>query len=153
MGPIFAWFAGLYLVITCCPWVDCHLFTCLGMQLLLSFMHWKTCFHPFFLLILFYFYLFLIYIYINSVAEIVLPYFTTEITTSSSPFALSLAKHLRSVGAKMYGAFWCSHCLEQKQVHLPPFICFCSFLSQVEYRSLASHNDHKLDGFFLQPHC
>ncbi|KAB1201770.1 Thiol-disulfide oxidoreductase LTO1 [Morella rubra] len=52
----------------------------------------------------------------SSVAEIVLPYFTTEITTSSSPFALSLAKHLRSVGAKMYGAFWCSHCLEQKQM-------------------------------------
>ncbi|KAM7516077.1 hypothetical protein LguiA_005660 [Lonicera macranthoides] len=42
--------------------------------------------------------------------------FTPEITTPSSPFALSLAKHLRSIGAKMYGAFWCSHCLEQKQM-------------------------------------
>lgn len=62
--------------------------------------------------------LFLFHVYINSLAEIDLPYFTTEITTTSSPFAVSLAKHLNSIGAKMYGAFWCSHCLEQKQVHL-----------------------------------
>lgn len=51
----------------------------------------------------------------SSLAELDLPYFTTEITTTSSPFAISLANHLRSIGAKMYGAFWCSHCLEQKQ--------------------------------------
>lgn len=43
-------------------------------------------------------------------------YFKTEITTESTPFAISLAKHLRSVGAKMYGAFWCSHCQDQKQM-------------------------------------
>lgn len=52
----------------------------------------------------------------SSLAEIDLPYFTTEITATSSPFAVSLAKHLNSIGAKMYGAFWCSHCLEQKQM-------------------------------------
>ncbi|KAF3440367.1 hypothetical protein FNV43_RR18651 [Rhamnella rubrinervis] len=52
----------------------------------------------------------------SSPAEIDLPYFTTEITSPSSPLALSLAKHLQSIGAKMYGAFWCSHCLEQKQM-------------------------------------
>ncbi|KAJ9172604.1 hypothetical protein P3X46_015821 [Hevea brasiliensis] len=52
----------------------------------------------------------------SSLAEIDLPYFTSEITTPSSPFAVSLAKHLHSIGAKMYGAFWCSHCLEQKQM-------------------------------------
>ncbi|KAH7546240.1 hypothetical protein FEM48_Zijuj01G0179400 [Ziziphus jujuba var. spinosa] len=51
----------------------------------------------------------------SSLAEIELPYFTTEITSPSSPFALSLAKHLQSIGAKMYGAFWYSHYLEQKQ--------------------------------------
>ncbi|GAB2282489.1 ribosome biosynthesis protein lto1 [Dionaea muscipula] len=51
-----------------------------------------------------------------SSAEIDLPYYSSEITTESSPLALSLAKHLRSVGAKMYGAFWCSHCLEQKEI-------------------------------------
>jgi hypothetical protein len=65
-----------------------------------------------------FFFSFPISVYINSLAELNLPYFTTEITTTSSSFALSLAKHMRSVGAKMYGAFWCSHCVEQKQVHL-----------------------------------
>uniref|UniRef100_A0A2P2JMH9 Vitamin K epoxide reductase domain-containing protein n=1 Tax=Rhizophora mucronata TaxID=61149 RepID=A0A2P2JMH9_RHIMU len=52
----------------------------------------------------------------SSTAEINLPYFATEISTPSSPFALSLAKHLHFIGAKMYGAFWCSHCVEQKQM-------------------------------------
>ncbi|XP_048332881.2 thiol-disulfide oxidoreductase LTO1, partial [Ziziphus jujuba] len=52
----------------------------------------------------------------SNLAEIKLPYFTTEITSPSSPFALSLAKHLQSIGVKMYGAFWCSHYLEQKQM-------------------------------------
>ncbi|GMI68238.1 Lumen Thiol Oxidoreductase 1 [Hibiscus trionum] len=52
----------------------------------------------------------------SSAANINLPYFTTEITTKSSPFAISLARHLHSIGAKMYGAFWCSHCQEQKQM-------------------------------------
>ncbi|KAJ0468559.1 putative vitamin K epoxide reductase, Thioredoxin-like superfamily, VKOR domain superfamily [Helianthus annuus] len=45
-----------------------------------------------------------------------LPYSPTEIKAPSSPLALKLAAHLRSVGAKMYGAFWCSHCLEQKEM-------------------------------------
>ncbi|VVB10122.1 unnamed protein product [Arabis nemorensis] len=48
--------------------------------------------------------------------DIELPYYTTEITTSSSPYAIALAKYLNSIGAKMYGAFWCSHCLEQKEM-------------------------------------
>ncbi|KAH7543519.1 hypothetical protein FEM48_Zijuj02G0192600 [Ziziphus jujuba var. spinosa] len=37
----------------------------------------------------------------SSLAEIELPYFTTEITSPSSPFSLSLAKHLQSIGAKI----------------------------------------------------
>ncbi|KAK7309393.1 hypothetical protein RJT34_06080 [Clitoria ternatea] len=52
----------------------------------------------------------------SSLAEIELPYYATEITTPSSPFALSLARYLHSIGAKMYGAFWCSHCQEQKEM-------------------------------------
>lgn len=44
------------------------------------------------------------------------PYYTTEIISSSTPYATSLAKHLTSIGAKMYGAFWCSHCQEQKEM-------------------------------------
>ncbi|XP_028774494.1 thiol-disulfide oxidoreductase LTO1 [Neltuma alba] len=52
----------------------------------------------------------------SSLAEVELPYYSPEITVPSSPFALSLARHLQSIGAKMYGAFWCSHCLEQKEM-------------------------------------
>ncbi len=35
-------------------------------------------------------------------------------TGQSSARALDLAKRLRAAGARMYGAFWCSHCFEQK---------------------------------------
>ncbi|XP_074372405.1 thiol-disulfide oxidoreductase LTO1 isoform X2 [Apium graveolens] len=52
----------------------------------------------------------------TSMANTNMPFFATEITTQSSPFTLSLARHLQSIGAKMYGAFWCSHCVEQKQM-------------------------------------
>ncbi|CAM6111072.1 unnamed protein product [Calypogeia fissa] len=45
-----------------------------------------------------------------------LPFVEPEVVTSSSPRMISLAKHLQSVGARMYGAFWCSHCFEQKQM-------------------------------------
>ncbi|KAG2543724.1 thiol-disulfide oxidoreductase LTO1-like [Panicum virgatum] len=48
--------------------------------------------------------------------DFVLEPYETEITTESSPFAIALARHLHSIGAKMYGAFWCSHCNEQKQM-------------------------------------
>ncbi|XP_057804760.1 thiol-disulfide oxidoreductase LTO1-like isoform X1 [Salvia miltiorrhiza] len=51
-----------------------------------------------------------------SMMETEIPYFETEITKESSPLAIALAKHLHSVGAKLYGAFWCSHCLDQKEI-------------------------------------
>ena len=38
------------------------------------------------------------------------------ITTTSSAAAIALARHLKSVGAKMYGAYWCPHCHEQLQL-------------------------------------
>lgn len=38
------------------------------------------------------------------------------ITTVSTPASVELAKYLKQSGAKMYGAFWCSHCHEQKQL-------------------------------------
>jgi hypothetical protein len=53
---------------------------------------------------------------LNGTDDFVLERYDTEITTESTPFAIALAKHLHSVGAKMYGAFWCSHCNEQKQI-------------------------------------
>eukprot|EP00956_Cyclotella_meneghiniana_P045307 scaffold362555_cov113-Cyclotella_meneghiniana.AAC.3 len=37
------------------------------------------------------------------------------ITTKSSSQALNLASDLSSLNSKMYGAFWCSHCYDQKQ--------------------------------------
>ncbi|XP_006828878.2 thiol-disulfide oxidoreductase LTO1 [Amborella trichopoda] len=42
--------------------------------------------------------------------------FEPEVTTESSSLAISLANYLHSIGAKMYGAFWCSHCFEQKEM-------------------------------------
>ncbi|KAI3462322.1 hypothetical protein Pfo_018985 [Paulownia fortunei] len=54
----------------------------------------------------------------SSMTETEIPYFETEITQESSPLAISLAKHLRLIGAKLYGAFWCSHCLDQKEYRL-----------------------------------
>ncbi len=39
-----------------------------------------------------------------------------KITTNSSVAEISLAQHLSQVGAKMYGAYWCSHCHDQKQL-------------------------------------
>ena len=38
-----------------------------------------------------------------------------EITNKSGPREMKIAKTLKERGAKMYGAYWCSHCFEQKQ--------------------------------------
>lgn len=38
------------------------------------------------------------------------------ITTSSGQSEIALAQHLTSIGAKMYGAWWCPHCNDQKQL-------------------------------------
>lgn len=38
------------------------------------------------------------------------------ITTNSSPANIELAEHLTAAGAKMYGAYWCSHCQDQKEL-------------------------------------
>ena len=37
------------------------------------------------------------------------------ITEKSSARAIALAKDLKALDARMFGAFWCSHCYEQKQ--------------------------------------
>lgn len=82
-----------------------------------------------------------------------LEYFTTEITTESTPFAISLAKHLRSIGAKMYGAFWCSHCHDQKQMFgreaaklLDYVECFPDGVKKGAYMANACR-EAKLEGF------
>ncbi|PNH08009.1 hypothetical protein TSOC_005456 [Tetrabaena socialis] len=38
------------------------------------------------------------------------------VRTPSKERAVQLSSRLSAVGARMYGAFWCSHCLEQKEV-------------------------------------
>ena len=39
-----------------------------------------------------------------------------QVTTPSGEAELALAKHLTDSGAKMYGAYWCPHCHDQKQL-------------------------------------
>ncbi|MEA5534116.1 vitamin K epoxide reductase family protein [Crocosphaera sp. XPORK-15E] len=39
-----------------------------------------------------------------------------KITTESGEAEIALAQNLTKVGGKMYGAFWCPHCYEQKQL-------------------------------------
>ena len=41
---------------------------------------------------------------------------TYGVTTTSTRTKVALAEHLTKVGAKMYGAYWCSHCQDQKQL-------------------------------------
>jgi uncharacterized membrane protein len=39
-----------------------------------------------------------------------------SITEKSGEAEIELAKHLKAVGAKMYGAYWCPHCYDQKKL-------------------------------------
>jgi len=39
-----------------------------------------------------------------------------SITTTSGPAEMALAQHLQETDATMYGAWWCSHCHDQKQL-------------------------------------
>ena len=39
-----------------------------------------------------------------------------EIKSTSGAAEIALAKHLTQAGAKMYSAYWCPHCFEQKQL-------------------------------------
>lgn len=38
------------------------------------------------------------------------------ITTTSGQSEIDLARHLKSMGAKMYGAYWCPHCHSQQEL-------------------------------------
>lgn len=53
------------------------------------------------------------------------------VESASSPRALAVVKRLKEAGAKFYGAFWCSHCQDQKvafgkeaQMDLPYIECY-----------------------------
>lgn len=42
------------------------------------------------------------------------------VTTTSGESEIALARHLAQVGVKEYGAYWCPHCYEQKQLFGKP---------------------------------
>ncbi|MDX2255314.1 MAG: vitamin K epoxide reductase family protein [Pseudanabaenaceae cyanobacterium bins.39] len=42
--------------------------------------------------------------------------FQGKLAAQSNSFAGRLAQHLTAINAKMYGAYWCSHCAEQKRL-------------------------------------
>jgi len=41
------------------------------------------------------------------------PPYGWEVTTVSGEAEIALAQHLKAIGAKEYGAFWCPHCYDQ----------------------------------------
>ena len=47
--------------------------------------------------------------------ESLVPEEAPKVTKKSSPRALKVGERLKALNAKMYGAFWCSHCNNQKQ--------------------------------------
>ncbi|MGI0489796.1 hypothetical protein ACN4EK_30645 [Pantanalinema rosaneae CENA516] len=42
----------------------------------------------------------------------------------------ALAKHLQQIGAKMYGAYWCPHCQQQKELFGSP--TFSRYINYIE---------------------
>ncbi|MEM8780113.1 MAG: vitamin K epoxide reductase family protein [Cyanobacteria bacterium P01_G01_bin.49] len=44
------------------------------------------------------------------------PPYGWKITSESGESEIALAQHLKEIDAKMYGAFWCPHCYDQKQL-------------------------------------
>ena len=62
-------------------------------------------------------------------ATLALPYAAPVIDARSTAYSRDLASFLKAKGAKMYGAFWCSHCEDQKEIFgagadLPYVECF-----------------------------
>ena len=53
--------------------------------------------------------------YLAMEAEKGLPKAPPKITTVSSPRAMALSARLEKLGGNFYGAYWCSHCFNQKQ--------------------------------------
>jgi hypothetical protein len=43
-------------------------------------------------------------------------YVPKSVRRESSEQSIALAQHLRSIGARMYGAYWCPHCARQREL-------------------------------------
>ena len=74
-------------------------------------------------------------------------------TQHSPPGAADLARRLKVAGAKFYGAFWCSHCFDQKQEFgmeaqedLPYVECYPQGFSKVRWSIPRSCEATFLDG-------
>lgn len=50
------------------------------------------------------------------------------ITTTSGEAEIALAKHLTQIGAKEYGAYWCPHCYDQKQLFGKEAVSFLNYV-------------------------
>ena len=64
-----------------------------------------------------------------NMANLQLPYAAPVIDNKSTAYSRDLALFLKEKGAKMYGAFWCSHCEDQKEIfgagaEIPYVECF-----------------------------
>ena len=64
-----------------------------------------------------------------SMASIQLAYAAPVIDAKATSYSKELAGYLTEQGAKMYGAFWCSHCIDQKEIfgagaEIPYVECF-----------------------------
>ncbi|NEQ23673.1 MAG: vitamin K epoxide reductase family protein [Microcoleus sp. SIO2G3] len=74
------------------------------------------------------------------------------ITTTSGQAELALARHLKSIGAKMYSAYWCPHCHDQKQlfgrqaVQELPYI-ECDPAGQNSQTALCEANKEEVTGY------
>ena len=50
------------------------------------------------------------------------------VTTTSSKEAMTVAQELKNAGAKLYGAYWCSHCYDQKQSLGQPAVSYIQYI-------------------------
>lgn len=55
-------------------------------------------------------------------------YSPPPVTTTSSKEAMDVAQQLKNAGAKLYGAYWCSHCYDQKQSLGQPAVSYIQYI-------------------------
>lgn len=60
---------------------------------------------------------------------------TQQVAVDSSSYEAQLANHLDEVGATMYGAYWCPHCADQKEL-------FGEAVDQVPYVECAADGEN-----------
>ncbi|MCL6434927.1 MAG: hypothetical protein K6T90_12070 [Leptolyngbyaceae cyanobacterium HOT.MB2.61] len=56
------------------------------------------------------------------------PASTPASKAQSNPSVTALARHLKAIGAKMYGAYWCPHCHHQKDMFGAVFNLYINYI-------------------------